>query len=227
MYLAASERGNFPLPQLRDLPVWSSGGLTGGQRRGLLRDVNGACNALKWMHGEDSRSAARPPPLVATETRINVFVLTCSSMRWVDADSAVDEHEALGKLLKGRTGYAPCVSSNVGSYECSRVSLPDSVADAPPLIEMLPAEARFFLEEFQSRMLLPPEVATESQEVTGEPGCHNNPWLLHKARSYARFEKSCSLTCCCRCGNWHQRKRESGAGSPKWVAFFRRALKWN
>ena len=45
----------------------------------------------------------------------------------------------------------------VGSYEYSRVSLADSVVDAPPLIEMLPAEARIFLEEFQSRMLLPPE----------------------------------------------------------------------
>ena len=38
-----------------------------------------------------------------------------AAMRWVDADSAVDEHEALAKLLKGPTGYAPGVSSNVGS----------------------------------------------------------------------------------------------------------------
>ena len=32
---------------------------------------------------------------------------------------------------------------------------------------MLPAEARFFLEEFQSRMLLPPEVAAVILEVRG------------------------------------------------------------
>ena len=42
-------------------------------------------------------------------------------------NSAVDEHEALAKLPKERTGHAPGVSSNVGSYEYSRVSLPDSV----------------------------------------------------------------------------------------------------
>ena len=78
--------------------------------------------------------------------------------------SAVDEHEALAKLVKGRTGHALGVSSNVCSYKYSR--LPDSVADAPPLLEMLPAEARFLVEEFQLRMLLPP-VAAVIQEVRG------------------------------------------------------------
>ena len=77
------------------------------------------------------------------KTRINVFVLTCSSVSsWVDADSAVDKREALAKLLKGRTGHAPGVSSNVGSYEYSRFSLPDSVVDASPRIDILPAEAK-------------------------------------------------------------------------------------
>ena len=66
-----------------------------------------------------------------------------AAMRWVDADSAVGEHEALAKLLKGRTGYANGVSSNIGSCEYSRASLPDSVVDAPPPIETLLAEASF------------------------------------------------------------------------------------
>ena len=52
-----------------------------------------------------------------------------AATRWVDADSEVDGHEPLAKLLKGRAGYAPGVSSNVGSFEYSRVSLPDSVVD--------------------------------------------------------------------------------------------------
>ena len=89
---------------------------------------------------EDSRPAARPllrPP----RTRINVLRadvqrVVLAAMRWVDADSAVDEREALATLLKGCTGYALGVSSNVGSYEYSRVSLPDSVVDAPPLVEI-------------------------------------------------------------------------------------------
>ena len=59
--------------------------------------------------------------------------------------------------------------------------------DAPPLIDMLLAEAKHFLEEFQSRMLLPPEAAAVIQEITGDFGCHNDPRLLRSARSYARL----------------------------------------
>ena len=105
----------------------------------------------------------------------------CSSApsEQVDADSTVDEHEALARLLKRRTCWAPGVSSTVGSYEYSRISLRNSVVDAP--------EARFFLEEFQSRMLLPPEVAAVIQEVRGEFGCHNDPRLLRSARSCDRL----------------------------------------
>ena len=65
--------------------------------------------------------------------------------------------------------------------------LPGPVVDAPSPIEMLPAEARMFLEEFQSRMLLPLEVAVVIQEVRWEPGCHNDPRLLRSARSCARL----------------------------------------
>ena len=115
--------------------------MTGGQRRRLLRGVNGACDALNWMQGEGSRSVAHPHSLVPPRTRLNVFVLTCSSVSswrlcvWVDADSAVVEHEALAKLVKD--AQAPGVSSNVGYHEYPGVSLPHSVGDAPPLIETL------------------------------------------------------------------------------------------
>ena len=71
-----------------------------------------------------------------------------AAMRWVHAGSAVDEYEALAKLLKERTGCAPGVSSSVGSDEYSRSSLPDLVVDAPPLIEMLPTEANLFSRSF-------------------------------------------------------------------------------
>ena len=87
-------------------------------------------------------------PLVAREDknqclRVDLQQRVIIGSALVDADSAVDENVALATLLKGRTGCALGVSSNVGSYEYSRVSLPDSVEDAPPLIGMLPAEAKF------------------------------------------------------------------------------------
>ena len=82
-----------------------------------------------------------------------------SALRWIDVDSAITEKEALAKLLKGKAGYAPDASTSVGSYEYSRVSLPDSVQGAPSQAQMLPAEARIFLEEFATKMLLPPSEA--------------------------------------------------------------------
>ena len=102
------------------------------------------------MHGEDSRPAARPPSLVATEDQNQCLRadvqqrVILAAMHWVDADSTVDEHEALAKLLRGRTGHALSVSSSFGSHEYSRVSLPDSVGDARTLIDMLPARQKKF-----------------------------------------------------------------------------------
>ena len=94
---------------------------------------------------------ARPPSIVATQDKNQCLRADVQlSSGWVNADSAVNEHGAFAKLLKGRTGYASGVSSNVGSCEYSRVSLPDSVVDEPPLTEMLLAEARIFLEEVLS-----------------------------------------------------------------------------
>ena len=145
------------------------------------------------MHREENRLAARRPSLVASEDKIQCLRrdvqhrVILAGLRWVVADSAVNDDEALAKLPKGRTGYAPGVSSNVGSYENSRVSLRDSVVDAPPLFEMLPAEAKFFLEEFQSGMSSPSEVAAVIEEVEEEPGCRNDPRLLCSARSCARL----------------------------------------
>ena len=41
--------------------------------------------------------------------------------------------------------------------------------------------------EFQSRMLLAPEVAAVIQDYSGKLGCHNDPRLLRSARSHARL----------------------------------------
>ena len=71
--------------------------------------------------------SARTSSLVASEDknqrlRADVQQRVIPARRLVEADSAVNGNESLAKLLRGRTGYAPGVSSNVGSYEHSRVS---------------------------------------------------------------------------------------------------------
>ena len=86
----------FPPPQVRDSLVWFSGGLTGGQRRRLLRDVNGACDTLNWMHGKDGRPRGSSSTLVATEDKNQCLCadvqqrVLLAAMPWVDAGIAVD-----------------------------------------------------------------------------------------------------------------------------------------
>ena len=86
---------------LQELPASCSGGLIGGHRRRLLRDVNEACRALNWMDGEETRPLALPPSLVAGEDKKQCLRagvqqrVILAALRWVDADSAVDGHEAL------------------------------------------------------------------------------------------------------------------------------------
>ncbi|CAK0838915.1 unnamed protein product [Prorocentrum cordatum] len=110
-----------------------------------------------------------------------------AARRWIDVDSAVSEEGALARLLKGKAGYAPLGSTSMGSYEYSRVSLPDSVVDAPPLAAMPPAQAQQYLEEFASRVLPPPQEAALMRELDGLPGCHADPLLLQRPRSYGKF----------------------------------------
>ena len=184
-----------PLPLLRVLPEEWGSGLSGGQRRRLLRDINAAVGGLSFLHGEGYREVSDRHLSQATEekvARLRDDVLRrvhLAARRWVDVDCAVHEGEALARLLKGKAGYVPAGSTSVSSYEYSRVSLPEDVRDAPSLESMLPAEARIRLEEFGTHMLLPATEAAIIQEVEGVPGCHTDPILLSRPKAYARLVK--------------------------------------
>ena len=105
--LAAPKRGNFPLPYLQELPESCSGGLTGGQRRRLLRVFNEACRALNWMHGEDTRPPVLSPSLLPSENKNRCLRadvqqrVILAAVCGVDADSVVDGHEALVQAAEG------------------------------------------------------------------------------------------------------------------------------
>ena len=138
----------LPLPRFNSLPQEVAENLTSGQRRRLLADANAAVRGLNYLHGEGHRGSVTATASAATCEKVQWLqrdvlqrVLSCA-LRWIDVDSAIDETEALAKLLKGKDGNAPAASTSVGSYEYSRVSLPESVMDAPSVNSMLPAEAR-------------------------------------------------------------------------------------
>ncbi|CAK0861934.1 unnamed protein product [Prorocentrum cordatum] len=150
----------LPIAPLAALPDDWCDGLTPGQRRRWLRDGNAACKSLNYLHGGEHRSGTAPEgsvsqrkmDLIRADVQQRVF---SAARRWIDVDSAITEQEALAKLLKGKAGYAPLGSTSMGSYEYSRVSLPDCVLDAPSLAQMLLAEARIFLEEYSTKICFP------------------------------------------------------------------------
>ncbi|CAK0824653.1 unnamed protein product, partial [Prorocentrum cordatum] len=172
-------------------PEWCEG-LSAAQRRRWLRGGNAACESLSYLHGGIHRGG-RAPVSSASQMKMDAISADAqqrvfsAARQWIDVDSAVSEEEAFARLLKGKAGYAPLGSTSMGSYEYSRVSLPDSVVDAPSLASMFPAQARQYLEELASRMLLPPREAALMRELDGLPGCHTDPLLLQRPRSYGKF----------------------------------------
>ncbi|CAK0793120.1 unnamed protein product, partial [Prorocentrum cordatum] len=167
----------FPaIAPLAALPDDWCEGLAPGQRRRWLRDGNAACKSMNYLHYGEHRggmahegsASQRKMDLIRADAQQRAL---SAARRWIDVDSAIAEKEALARLLKGKAGYAPLGATNMGSHERSRVSLPDSVLDAPALAQMLPADARIFLEGYSTKMLLPPREAAFMRELRGFPGC--------------------------------------------------------
>ena len=78
------------------------------------------------MHDEENPSSSGSSSLVASEDKDQCLRADVqqrdilAALCWVGAGSAVDQNEALAKLVKERTGHANGVSSNVDSCDHSR-----------------------------------------------------------------------------------------------------------
>ncbi|CAK0829362.1 unnamed protein product, partial [Prorocentrum cordatum] len=181
----------LPLAPLTELPDCWCEGPGAARRRRWLRDGRAACESLNCLRGGAHRADRSPPSLVSqlemdaawADVRRRVF---SAARRWIDVDSAVAEEEAFAGLLKGKAGCVPLGSTSMGSDERSRLSLPDSVVDAPSSATALPVQARLYLRELARRMLLPPKEAALMRGLDGVPGCHVDP-LLQRPRSYGKF----------------------------------------
>ena len=114
------------LPISRQLPTARRQDWEPGQRRSLLRDVNATFLALQCLHDADRR----PPPTsdhtmstwlrgVGLESHVQQRVLRLAKS-WVEVDSAVNEHEALTELLKGRSGsFQPPLPACCSCEQCA------------------------------------------------------------------------------------------------------------
>ncbi|CAK0869717.1 unnamed protein product, partial [Prorocentrum cordatum] len=159
----------LPPPSVAGIPAAA----TGGKRGRLLRDIN-------------AMSASTEKKILGLQADVRQRVVEAAS-RWCGVDSAVGERGALARLLKGRSGHQPAPSCSVGSYEYSKVSMPNDLHDSPSLISMLPSEARKHLEDFEKLMLRPAQESELIQPHEGVPGCHTDPALQKDPRTYGRL----------------------------------------
>ena len=99
--------------------------------------------------------------------------------------------EALNTVLRGRGLYdGSSAAANLASFSMSRLSLPDSVADCPPLVQLLPEELRPLLKDGCSSMLLPRDEFV--REIAAKPMVqpYVDPVLAHDSKRYLSFVKS-------------------------------------
>ena len=123
-------------------------------------------------------------------------------------------------LLQGRSLYDEGgANPNLAAYQPRLLSVPDSVEDCPPVSEVLPDDARHYLEAYQELMLKPESEMLNSDFVT--------PYFDHKLKynqkEYHRFVKRleeiglirctttphCYLTVLARMATWYDARNTS------------------
>ena len=189
--------GLFPLPTVVSLDDSVTAGLGRRQRRRLQRDTAAALRGLNYLHGEGHRQRRAVTPSDATLERVRLLHeqslhdVAVAARRWIDVDCATPPREAHNQLLKGRGGYVAAAASqaNLAPYEYSLLSVPECVADAPFLADILTAEACKTLEGYEKYMLRPREDVARIREERGAPGRHVDPTLLRSPRAYAKLVK--------------------------------------
>ena len=104
----------LPLPLFRSLPQEVADRLTWGQRRRLLTDANAAVRGLNYLHGEGHRGPTAATTTAATSEKVSWLQrdvqqrVLHAALRWIDVDSAINEKEALAKLLRGKGRLRAC-----------------------------------------------------------------------------------------------------------------------
>ena len=173
----------FPLP-----PLSSVRGATLSAT--AFRYVSECIDSLNWMQGCGHRPAAKAHRgSEAKEDNLHAeshLALLQAGERWSLAGEAPSQQDAWNSMMKGRGDYAATAHSSMATYEPSRLSVPESVADGPGLAALLPVLEKERLAGFKKMMLRSPgEVALLEKEF-GPPGRHTDPKLGHR-RTYLRF----------------------------------------
>ena len=130
---------------------------SGRDARRFLHDTNGCRRGLNWMAGYSTPALLADKLTNSTkrmELQNSVRDRVARHVLVYDGLAREDPKEAYAKLLRGRGPYGPeAAYATLATFNNSAVSLPDSVGDAPYLVELLSEGARVRLEGFEEHML--------------------------------------------------------------------------
>ena len=111
-----------------------------------------------------------------------------AAISWVVGAPVVQPQEALSKILRGRSVYGVDQPAQAGMVKLNTglLSVPDSTAGSPSILEVsAPGESSILL-GFEQRMLRTPEEFREINGQIGEPKYYVDP-SLRSARRYSVF----------------------------------------
>ena len=173
----------FPLPLLQEGGAACKHSRRSMQRLARRRQefdmINDGIRTLNWMAGCPS-SATFTPSALQEEIVERVVKLAKESFK-LDAgfSSPPTSEAALAELLHGASEYAGSVTT-LAAYDRERISMPESLENSPNVEDLLPADARHFLEA-------PERMVNSSSEFACDIVPYWDPVLRRSSREYRHF----------------------------------------
>lgn len=118
------------------------------RKRRLMEDVGETVSALNWLNGYRlDNEFSGPPDDMQEQVLKRVMHVTMQSWEKGKLPSIPKEEAALTELLRGRSEYEGSnLPVTLARFDLERISIPEDLSSAPCVEDLLPEEARQYLE---------------------------------------------------------------------------------
>ena len=173
----------FPLPLVAEEPVAGSGRRSPSVRSSINRRVNETVRSINWCV---CAAVAGQGSLLPLHEDLLTIITTLVKSRVTDGQK-ITPAEANRVLLKGRCAYdGGGAATSLASYSEGRVSLPESVHNAPFVHDLVCSADRVILEDFEQCMLRD-DAEFRKMLKEGRGNRYVDPVLAGSRRKYGRF----------------------------------------
>lgn len=203
-------RDLFPLPVPPRLE--STSGLSRRSSQRLCRKVRKmdtvreAVHGLNWLAGHGFLHDSETPPDDLQAEVLQIHLLAQDSGNLGSLERVPSSEAALQALLKGKSEYhQPSTPVALAPYKLERVSLPEDLHGLPQAVDLLPQDARRYLQG--------KELMVKEGEPLEAPPPYWDPALAKSKKQYRQFIQI-QLWSETRVSRWFSGASKSGAGRP-------------